>query len=426
MILRPYQETAVDQCATALAEHRSVLLQLPTGGGKTAIAAEIFRRAVASNPGKRFAFLAHRDDLLGDTQARLAQAGIWAGRIQAGSTPDPLAIVHVCSVQTLYARTTDLSEFAGIIVDEAHRAPSASIMAILAGCPDAWILGLSATPQRGDGTALDPPFRHMVRGPSVRDLIGMGYLVPCEVYGPPMRQDLPAMALHDAVKKYHQDSGKTLVFCRDVATARALAEEIGPLAACVDGSTEFHDRHVLFEKFRERGSGVDILTNCMVLTEGFDAPITDTLILGRGCTHASAYLQIVGRAMRSYPGKRVSTIVDLCGVSTVHGLPDDDREYCLSGKPIRRIEREPIKVCPKCFAVHSPAPRCPRCGTIYPPPPPKKEVKTAEMKRSDGINPLLAEQRKNYKASLIAVQKARGYAYGWVIHRLRARYGFAF
>jgi hypothetical protein len=177
--LRPYQRELVDGVRDAWTRHRSVLMQLGTGGGKTHTAATL----ISELPG-RVVFAAHLDSLITDTARRLRAHGVECGVVAAGHEATPDARVQVCSLGTLHARgLTPPAET--VVLDECHRAKAASVQDWLDRYPTARHLGLTATPQRGDGQPLGDVYDVMVQGPTVAELTEAGHLVASHVLAPP-------------------------------------------------------------------------------------------------------------------------------------------------------------------------------------------------------------------------------------------------
>lgn len=340
---------------------RSVVMQLGTGGGKTATASEILR--VAVERGRRAVFLAHLDALVEDTHARLTRASIAAGFVQAGRPSDPTAPVQVCSLATLHARgerpPADL-----VVLDECHRAMAATVRPILDAYPAARLLGLTATPQRGDGQPLGDVFERMVCGPSNRWLTANGYLVRCDVLAPGtyLEQGLSA----DPVDAYraHVAGQRALVFAANLEHATDLARRFaaeGIAAATLTGDTPRAERQELRQRL-EAGD-LRVLVGVGVFIEGWDCPAVEAVILARAFTVTGSYLQAIGRGLRTSPGKKRCTVIDLRGAVNLHGLPDEDRAWSLEGAAVRRTEpMTALRRCTECLAVFRPAVACPRCG----------------------------------------------------------------
>lgn len=364
LVLRPYQEELVAQISAAFRRGcASVLLQLGTGGGKTATASRILARAVER--GYRCAFFAHLDSLIEDTAERLIAAGVRAGFVQAGRPSDPEAPVQVCSLKTLHVR--GVRPPANLVVfDEAHRVMGASAREILDAYPNSALLGLTATPQRGDGKPLGDVFDELVVGPSNRWLTEQGFLVPCEIFAPGgYREDALAA---DPVKTYqkHGRGRRAIVFSANKAHARALVADYAAAGYRTDvvlGETSRERRRAL--RAALVSGELQVLVGVDVFIEGWDVPEIEDVVLARTFGVTGAFLQAIGRGLRPSPatGKTHCRVIDLRGAVYLHGLPDEERVWSLKGKAVRRAERlTALMRCPDCLAIFRPAKTCPRCG----------------------------------------------------------------
>lgn len=362
--LRSYQERLVRDVGSAYASGaRAVVMQLGTGGGKTATAAELIARAIRK--GRRVLFLAHLDALVGDTRARLSAAGLRAGFVQAGRPTDVEAPIQVGSLATLHVRG-DRPPADFLILDECHRAMAASVRGILDAYPTAKLLGLSATPQRSDGRPLGDVFDALVCGPSNAWLTEHGFLVPCDLLAPPAFSE--TALVDDPVRAYerHAAGTRAIVFAANVAHAQELAASFtsaGYAAATIIGETPREEREAL------RAAVVDgtvrVLVGVGVFVEGFDLPAIETVILARPFSVTGGFLQSIGRGLRpsKATGKTRCTVLDLRGCVHLHGLPDEDRVWSLTGAAVRRAEiGTPLRRCTECLAIFRPAAVCPRCG----------------------------------------------------------------
>lgn len=366
--LRPYQEAAVSKIREQYAlGHRSVICSMPTGAGKTPVAAHIAK--LASEKGS-VGLVAPAIELVNQGAGKLAAAGIEGIRvIQAQNDNGPRdARVFVASIQTLVTERwkRDLPHADLLIVDEAHHSAARTHDELLKGYPNAKILGLSATPQRGDGKALSS-FDALVVGATVKQLTELGYLVPCRVYAPGKILASRELA-QDPVDAYEQRApkSKAIVFCSTVDHARQTAEAFsarGYRAKWLSGESK--DREEIVEQFSKREFDVLVNVNCLI--EGFDDPAIETAILARRFTHVGSYLQALGRILRPSPGKLSATAIDLCGSALVHGTPDLEREYSLTGKGISST-RQPIRQCQECGGVFvsASALACPFCDFKLP------------------------------------------------------------
>lgn len=410
MDLFTYQAETVQRLRLAFRSHRRIVLQMPTGSGKTTVAAELMRSAVAK--GHKVIFAAHLDSLISDTQDRLLREGIVAGRIQAGHDPTD-SQVQVCSLQTLHARKI-IPDAKFVILDECHRALAPTVRDLIGAYPEAWILGLTATPVRGDGQGLGDVFDHMVVGPSIRHLVSIGRLVPCEVIAPETYSKELARSPSEIVQSC--DGKSIVVFTATVGESKAIAKEVGGIH--VDGEMDLDERAEKLKAF-SRGE-TRVISNCMVLTEGWDAPRADTCVIARGASHVGSYLQMIGRVMRAHEGKNKATIYDLRGSVHLHGLPDEDRVYSLDGiEKISAEKKRALKTCKNCLAVFRPRVACPRCGFINPLPP-----ATVKERRLEEIKASKAYGLRSEFDRLVAIQKARQYKPGWVGVKFKEKAGF--
>lgn len=242
--LRDYQQAAVTRVRDAMrAGGKRVVLVLPTGAGKTRTGSAIVERAVAR--GSRVVWLAHRTELIEQTAKTLHDFGLPVGVVAASSAwpIDPSAPVQVCSVQTLLAREhrppADL-----LVWDECHHASESAPTwaALLAAYPEVRTLGLTATPERGDGSGLAPLFDQLVVGVTVRDLTEQGHLVPCEV-SRPGRLLKPGELARDPLEAYRADANgmQGFLFAKSVEEAQRYAEQFtaaGVRAVCVHAGTK--------------------------------------------------------------------------------------------------------------------------------------------------------------------------------------------
>jgi superfamily II DNA or RNA helicase len=332
MALRDYQRRALDALLGALRAHRSALLTLPTGAGKTVVMAELVR--LAAGRGRRVLLLAHREELLAQAaekfmqhvpgvRVRLEQA---CARVDMADVPD----VVVASVQTL-ARANRLARFAPdafalVLVDEAHHAVAEGYRRVLAHFGAAKVVGVTATADRLDGAPLGQVFACAPFTYSIRDGIGDGWLVPIrqrrvvvesldlsrvrttagDLNAADLERELVRdQVLHEVAAPLVELAGarQTLVFAVAVSQAHALAELIGVYggrAAALDGAMPRADRRTLLERFT--AGELQYLVNVGVLTEGFDAPIASCVAVARPTKSRALYTQIVGRGTRVLPG----------------------------------------------------------------------------------------------------------------------------
>lgn len=385
--LREYQADALTRVAKAA--ERGVRRQLgvaATGLGKTVIFC-----ALAREMGVRTLVIAHRDELIEQAAASVlrwwpeAQVGVVKG---ARNEVD--AQVVVASIQTL-ARDNRLADllapfslweslpFGLVVIDEAHHSASPSYRKVMEAlrCGQAdgpLLLGVTATPDRGDGKGLDDLFDEVTFAYDIRWGIARGYLSDLRglrvtldadlaklgVRGGDYDQGMAGQMLEDsnaanAIRRAwqaHAQGRRTLVFTPTVATAMSVAlefNEAGIRAAHVDGEMDLAQRRETLAMYH-RGD-IDVLSNCAVLTEGYDEPRTDCIIIARPTKSRALYTQMVGRGTRVHPDKADCLVIDVVGVTDVHDLVtipslfgieqpgkvwDDDR-------PVTEVLREQIE-----------------------------------------------------------------------------------
>ena len=344
MKLRPYQNEAVDAVLREWDEgHRKTLLVLPTGCGKTIVFSKIAQTQV--DKGHRALILAHRGELLEQAADKLMQACQLPSVLEkAESSGIGSSIpVTVGSVQTL-CRDTRLTKFpqdyfTDIIVDEAHHCLSDSYQKVLNYFPCANVLGVTATPDRGDQRDLSSFFDSKAYEYSMSQAIREGYLCPVKAQMIPLQLDICSVgiangdyavgeigsALEPYLKqiaaemwKYCQGR-KTVVFLPLVKTSQEFCEHLkaeGFRAAEVNGNST--DRAEILADF-ENGK-YDVLCNSMLLTEGWDCPAVDCVVVLRPTKIRSLYQQMVGRGMRLSPSKDHLLLLDFLWMTEKHNL----------------------------------------------------------------------------------------------------------
>ena len=227
------------------------------------------------------------------------------------------------------------------------------------------IVGLTATPERGDGAGLAPLFNGLVVGASVGELVSAGHLVSCDVLRPTrvLKNGQIAQDPLAAYREHGQDGARprqAILFARTVEEAEGYAASFssaGFRAECITAMTRPDVREMALEAFR-RGL-VRVICNVYVLTEGTDLPNAEVCILARGAGTAGIFVQMVGRVLRPHPGKREALLLDLRGVTHVHGRPEDERSYALEG---RGITVAAASVCAVCSAPLGGGYPCAECG----------------------------------------------------------------
>jgi DNA repair protein RadD len=331
--LRPYQQEVVDEYGRMVAAGtRRIIIVAPTGAGKTVIAAEIIKRAAAAH--KEILFVAHRNELLTQARDKLKTFGIDPGIIKAGRDKDarPMAAVQVAGIQTLHARAVraksmELPPADVLFVDEAHHVRARTYQAIVEGYPNAIIVGLTATPCRGDGRGLGNVFEAMIECPQIGELIELKHLVKLKIFAPPApnlrgvevaktgdyvisqlsdRMDTDQL-VGDIVEHWlkHSQRRRTVIFAVDIKHSVHIVEELRTSeikAEHLDGATPQDERDAILGRLAT--GETEIVSNCMVLTEGFDLPDIGCIVLARPTRSLGLYRQMVGRGLRPAEGRR--------------------------------------------------------------------------------------------------------------------------
>lgn len=182
VILRDYQDDVICRTRSAMRSSRRVLIQAPTGAGKTALAS--FMTDETQARGRLVYFVCHRAELMAQTSLTFRKFGIAHSFIAAGLTYNPRLNVQICSIDTLKNRTHIVPEPSLCIWDECHHIVAAGWAAVMNGWQRAYHIGLSATPVRTDGKGLDDLFDDLVLGPAVAWLIEHGHLSPYQAFIP--------------------------------------------------------------------------------------------------------------------------------------------------------------------------------------------------------------------------------------------------
>src|SRR5262249_41572543 len=189
MKLRPYQEKGISDIRALFRQgRRKVCYAAATGSGKTVLFVHLAYQITEKN--QRVAIIVHRQELIDQTCKALEAEGLVHGVIAAGYPENLDAPVQVCMAQTLVNRLDRLTGVAVLIVDEPHHVMAATWLAILGVLPQAWVLGVTATPERLDGKGLAAVFDALVIGPAVKELVADRWLSPFVIYAPERLVDL--------------------------------------------------------------------------------------------------------------------------------------------------------------------------------------------------------------------------------------------
>lgn len=371
--LRPYQQEALDSVVDNRAKGvTKQLVVLPTGAGKTVIFSHLPKVADNILP---MLVLAHRGELLTQAQEKI----LWSNpeldiQIEKAEQHADHCDVVVASVPTLGRAESQRilkypkNYFNSIVIDEAHHAAAQSYRRILDYFNAPFILGVTATPQRSDSVRLTDVFQEIVYYKTIQDLIKDGYL--CRLVGYRVKTDTDisevetnngdyiASQLEETINNPTRNAtvvaayeeivpgAKAIVFASGIAHAEALALSFKHKVSTelLLGSTSDEDRKNILSRFKT--GETKVLINVGVLTEGFDEPSVEAIILARPTRSSLLYTQIVGRGTRLYEGKQHCVVIDIAdttkgkkplGLPTLLGLPAD---FDLQGKDLIDVAEE--------------------------------------------------------------------------------------
>lgn len=462
--LRDYQSSIVSDTRESFKTNKSVIIQLATGGGKTAIASYITQKTVENK--KRVLALVHRREIFDQFSRSFLSMGVNHSliipNIKMGNE-----LAMVASVQTLVSRikkSEPIPQPDLIIIDEAHHAIASQWQYIISAFPNSKILGMSATPTRTDGTGLDKIFSRMVcgdkHGASMKELIKNGSLSPYQIFTQPLAVDLLDVRIKNGdydpkemaerlkqvvgseVAEYRKylHNQPTICFYPTVEMAEIAAQkfrEAGYNFISIDGKMTPAARKKAIDSL---GSGeLNGLTSCSVISEGTDIPVVSGIILMTKTQSIVNYLQQVGRGLRMCKGKTHATILDFVGNVAIHGLPCEDREWSLEGvkKRKREIEvTERITQCDNCKHHFLTKDRiCDRCGWELELKEKRKQIVVAGelisvcVEHYEQVQRQLKFEARKQQAQaqsledLIALGVSRGYSnpHGWAVNILKSR-----
>lgn len=372
--LRPYQQEALESIVS-FADKGTVrqLVVLPTGAGKTVIFSHLPQFKQNSLP---MLVLAHREELLHQAKDKIS----WSNPdisidIEQGDNHAGYSDVVVASVPTLgRSQSTRIKKypkdyFKSIVIDEAHHAAAPSYRRILDYFSTEFILGVTATPQRSDSVRLTDVFQEIVYYKTIQDLIEDGYLSPLVGYRIKTDTDISGVETNDGdyVQSQLQDAidnpsrnativaayndlvpnAKAIVFAAGIKHANNLAISFGQAQIATEvilGDTDSDARRDILARFASGETRV--LINVGVLTEGFDEPSVEAILLARPTRSTLLYTQIVGRGTRLYEGKPHCTILDFAdttkgrkpiGLPSLLGLPP---EFDLQGQSLTDVAKK--------------------------------------------------------------------------------------
>jgi superfamily II DNA or RNA helicase len=400
MLLRARQKICVEKSVSALLKHHNTLAVAPTGAGKTVI----FSAIIGELHGKctrKTCVLAHRDTLTVQNENKFKRFNprISTSIVDASSKNWDGDVIFAM-VQTL-SREQNLSQMPrldALVIDEAHHATSESYQRIIAHTryhnPNILILGVTATPNRGDKQGLNSVFNNVSDQITVHELIESGHLVKPRTFVMDLglhkalkdvrktmnEYDMNAVAdimnhrpINDEVVRHwqeHASTRKTIIFCSTIQHAIDVCtafQEKGIKAGVIYGDMSQKDKQAVLDAYTNED--LQVIVNVAVLTEGFDYPPTSCVVLLRLSSYKSTMTQMIGRGLRivdsnEYPHiiKNDCIVLDFGTSTLIHGSLEDDVN--LEGKS--KAGEAPYKQCPECQgSVPSASQECSLCGYVW-------------------------------------------------------------
>jgi superfamily II DNA or RNA helicase len=357
--LRDYQVKIIDSIEAQIRYgKRRIMLQLPTGAGKTRCFVELAKRHTLNSyaSDRNCLIVAHRKELIDQAVLALKKEKIneWEiGVIKAGEIKNPNRVIQVASILSLIR--TDFPKAGLVIIDEAHHATSETYQQIINHYKDSIILGVTATPARTDGKGFRGSFEILLKGPNVTTLTAQKYLCPYKLYaytkqridtssvriqaGDYQLNQLADVVMQSEVRadlvdswKKHAFGKQTVVFAVNVELSKQYAaayNAAGYRAEHIDGDTPTKVRTAILERFKD--GRTKILCNCNIVTEGFDVPEMQCVQIVRPTKSLIFWLQMIGRSLRTSKGKTHAIILDHTDNYQRLGLPDSKRQWSLDG-----------------------------------------------------------------------------------------------
>ena len=411
IVLRDYQEAAIDAAGRALAQHPTALVVAPTASGKSLIIAGIVQRAIAKDSSKRFLVLCSTKEILEQNERQVHEfcgPKVSTGIYCAGTGRKETNAQVICASRDSLGRDPLVcGRFDFVLLDEAHQAALAiddeddetRYGKIIRTLAPRYTVGLTGTPWRlagGNVWGKDNFFKSIAYNIPMRQLINEGHLSP--YIFPPVEtkidtSDLKKSSTGDfvisqlekvagrelcerAVREWMRHAAQrrvSLFFCVSRAhgkiVAEIIADKIGKEnVAYLDGETRKYDREAMVQHIK--AGKYRAVVNIGTLTTGFDAPIIDCVVFLRPTASASLFVQMSGRGLRRFPGKTNCMFLDMADNFARFGSIETPKVLG-TGVPKKKLEEEMPqaregKPCPQCGYPLSIRPTaCPFCGEVF-------------------------------------------------------------
>jgi superfamily II DNA or RNA helicase len=460
--LRDYQINLIQRVFSSWFNgNRHLMLQLPTGGGKTIIFTAIAHEFIVK--AQSILVIAHREELIVQAAEKLeAVTNMPVGIIKAGYKQDESCLIQVASIQTLIRRQLPPAEL--VIFDEAHHCHSRTYAKVFQHYAerDSYILGCTATPIRTDGRGLrylysgTKGFEQLIIGSTVKELIDRKYLAPFRLYSPAQiieastasikttGGDYNQKQLADFVEKKliigdvietwkkHAAGKRTVLFAVSVKHSLELARAFrsqGIAAAHLDGDTKPESRKKILARFA--AGKIEVLCQHSIVTEGIDIPLIEAIQFARPTKSLTVWFQAIGRALRPAPGKANAIIIDHTDTHLNLPWPDDNIDWSLDPQSLQSSNW--AISCPECRHIFRPIKEersrclatCPACNVKFTFEAKKTKKGFVRLQVVQVLPANFSEFSQEFDSEKIEIvkqiileQQERGYQKGWVVYQL--------
>lgn len=438
--LRSYQSAQVAEIRVALAKYRRIIAQCPTGGGKGVILGSIAN--MCAKKWSRTLIVAHRLEIVEQDAAQFRKFGSEPGIISPKQRLVPRALVNVAMAQTLQRRK-DKEEWAKylksikmLIIDEAHTSEFNFLFDCIS--PDCFVCGFTATPVRyGNMRQLGLDYNAIVTGPTVKQLIAMGFLCPCKLFS----LDAPKMddvewdygrgdySLGQMVAKFQDrahyvgavenyqricNGRKAIVFCCSSEQTIEVTKAFNDagisakyvLSGSFDEDEDYSGERADVMKEFKRGD-FKVLVNLGIGTTGLDVPDIEAVLLMFSTTSVTKYLQCLGRASRPAPLKKDFYCLDFGSNYERLGRYEQDRQWSVWHNTGKGGGVAPVKECPQCHKlIPVQMQDCCFCGYHFPT---QTETYMAEL------HEIAENAEEETIESMVARKKLMGWKNDWIL-----------
>lgn len=452
MQLREYQKKALDSVSAHWRSgKKKVLLQLPTGAGKTEVFIEAMRRCSVS--GKRCIMVVRGRELVNQAHKRLEKAGVYHGVAMSNHWNfKPLSLIQICSIDTLVARD-EFPPASLVVIDEAHSAQSDSYLYLSLKYPQAFFLCVTATPfQEKD---ISHVATEIVKPTTFLELVELGFLIRPRYFAPKLidfsdikitagdfnKEELDIKIKHssivgDVVETYktHANNRPAIVFCSSVRSSVEMSDRFnsnGIPAQHLDADSSDELRESTFQKLKN--NEIKVVTNCNIVAVGVDLPFVSAIFLARPTLSKILHIQQIGRGTRVFQDKKDFLVFDHVGNIKRHGFIESDEAGWITPPDIKKkckkdkVGSQNIKTCQKCYFIYDAnKTACPDCRFENP----KKQRSGPDSVDGDlkEINPsdqAFDSEVRAFISKCKQIKKEKNYRSGWVYHQVLKQYGAA-